>query len=44
MPKPQAVGIHSVLKTGELESEPTGFTSLMVDLFKPANKPNRSVG
>jgi hypothetical protein len=29
-----------VLKTGE--PEPAGFTGLMVDQFKPANKPNRS--
>jgi hypothetical protein len=31
------------LKTSEPEQEPTGFTGLMVNWFKPANKPNRSV-
>jgi hypothetical protein len=34
----------NVLKTGEPEPEPAGFTGLMVDRFKPANKPNRSAG
>jgi hypothetical protein len=31
-----------VLKTGE--PKPIGFTGLMVDRFKPANKLNRSAG
>jgi hypothetical protein len=36
--------VASVLKTVEPEPEPAGLTSLMVDQFKPANKPNRSTG
>jgi hypothetical protein len=32
----------SVLKTGE--PEPASFTGMMVDRFKPSNKPNRPAG
>jgi hypothetical protein len=36
--------VFSVLKTGESEPEPIGFTGLMVDWFKPAGLvPNRPV-
>jgi hypothetical protein len=36
--------LTSVLKTGEPEPKPTDFTGLMVNQFKPTNKPNRSAG
>jgi hypothetical protein len=33
-----------VLKTVEPKPKPAGLTGLMVDRFKPVNKPNRSAG
>jgi hypothetical protein len=33
-----------VLKTVEPKPKPAGLTGLMVDRFKPVNKPNRSTG
>jgi hypothetical protein len=33
---------HSVLKTVEPELKPAGLIGLMVDRFKPVNKPNWS--